>query len=1433
MPPLSHPQAQFVPISPELDLATLVESASNFDYVTRLPRGMLQEHSAQSLEQLILLHVVIGGKPLVIEGWEDHMDPNIFSPHWLQQTMDKTEQRVRDIPSSQDIPMTMGHYLRSMHQLTNQFTNTNYRNAKRQRLYLKDIDVPEEWAIALEALLPETFYYLNDCIESRTGGAGAIQVPNEFGQMGFGKGVAPAGDLMSALPEEMRAMNLMCYIGHEGTYTPAHREMCASLGHNIMVETSTNEYGAKAGSSLWFMTETKEREVVSEYFLSMLGHDIEVEKHFAQINAWKKAPFNVWVVEQKLGDLILIPPLAPHQVWNRGTRTMKAAWNRTTVDTLELALHEALPRARLVCRDEQYKNKAIIYYSLVKYYDLLLRDTIEPQMWKFGRVKQTLEDFKRLFALYQEVLVSEMFAAAQPEKDVEMLPFDSNVTCSYCRCNIFNRFLTCRSCIVEEVDTYDICMECFAMGRSCACISNFSWVEQWQWSDLTANYERWRQLLVKRDGFFDFRKSAQPLDIAKKRYGRKPIAHVCQEQLKIRPWKDINNVVHEPEVTDFEPEVDDEGRVKRKKTGAARGRHPKKVAGKTHSCHVCFHQEYIWKLAFCTTCAQAYCYGVLWRAFDLMPQEVMEDRDWSCPRCLGICSCGACRKKANQQPYKPKGTLLGHETKKVADLRSVESLVDFSKTNLTWLRGEGDDNPQESARMKKLKEKAEAAKAQEDVIDENYLDTGNQGYNGYDRNDENAMLEIDPQLLEIEGTAQPSDGDYGNEDNSGHGGSSNEKQRDRMNNLDVEFDDYIPENSHNTSKLDAPVPPMVVQEPAAGVEPVPVGAGRMMGGGYYQQESNGLDKILYDAPIGEESSEPNIAPTVLPTPAGMKLSDLIPQQQEVMSKKKRKNTDQDDRDFFTSKRQKKAVTKRKETAVKKRLAGQIAGTMVLDLDDDASEPKKQLLDRGFQKPQTYINIGEEAMPYTEDDILVAPESKPRADEDDAVRLAALAMKHMNKNGDGSVDQPAKERRSRRTRGSTDDAGQSPNVPSPKKERKPLWLARKEAEDSSEVFPSEVATRRKRRSGGTRDDSEPSVVVDISSGSKDEYAEKTSRNADGESLYGSDPFASEHSAAEENSRESPAFATKLGRPSKGRRSESVSTDSDSETHYREKEAYKFRVGNPRKSLGANETPKTGIRPCSSLPNPSEAFDLGDDAPHTAPKRRGHPPKNPSASSNFSARKPSGPTEMLSLKERLKMKGKSFKIVAGKPTRVSASSSRIVLSDSYTGARSEDIENVLQVESPRVQNGDTDLVSPDDDEYDMSANFNAQASKYNGTVHDAPKYTETGSMVIRKDVSLSPSPEPTPFVQNKKNYSGPTVIRKDGLDLASPERQRSPATMSPPAIKGPTIVRLVSPEEESSQYETSEDEEIMLPKPSHTHGRVTAVDARRGGGRPSFT
>ncbi|KAK8107249.1 uncharacterized protein PG998_009262 [Apiospora kogelbergensis] len=591
MPTALHPQARFDPIPPDLDLHAIVDRNPNFDWVYRINLNQIGRLGSSGFEKLVQLHVIEGGRPLVIEGWNKVLPKSLFSAKWLETTHDKKQENVRDIGSQSDIPMTTGHYLRSMRQLTNQWSPTNFREERRQRLYMKDIDCPQEWYDHLRKVIPPNVFYMNDNVN---GTAGTVTRDDDI----FAApdvSAAVAGDLMSSLPEEMRAQNLMCYIGHEGTYTPAHREMCASLGQNIMVEASGSENGEKPGSSIWFMTETKDREVVREYFLSMLGHDIEIEKHFAQINAWKKANFPVYIVEQKAGDFILVPPLAPHQVWNRGTRTIKVAWNRTTVETLDLALQEALPKARLVCRDEQYKNKAIIYFTLEKYQKELqtLENSFGVEALGLGReltqdsprLKEMAKDFRYLFGLYTNILVDEMFGPKHI--DVEYIEFDSNITCSYCRSNIFNRFLTCKCCVRHLIngdeDTYDICMECYAMGRSCVCISGLQWCEQWHWPDLVEQHEQWRAMVIKQDGFVDIEYSPQPLEIARRKSGKKSIAQVCQEQLRRRPWSDITKPAHEPAPepgSEPEPEVDEDGRVKKKKKYTR-----KQKRGDLYRCH--------------------------------------------------------------------------------------------------------------------------------------------------------------------------------------------------------------------------------------------------------------------------------------------------------------------------------------------------------------------------------------------------------------------------------------------------------------------------------------------------------------------------------------------------------------------------------------------------------------------------------------------------------------------------------------------------------------------------------------------------------------------------------------------------------------------------------------------------------------------------------
>ena len=87
--PAQRPSASFEPISPDLDLAALVEETPNFEYVVRISCEMIESQGLEAFEKLVLLHVIIGGKPLVIEGFHNRLDSWTFTSQWLQDNLGK------------------------------------------------------------------------------------------------------------------------------------------------------------------------------------------------------------------------------------------------------------------------------------------------------------------------------------------------------------------------------------------------------------------------------------------------------------------------------------------------------------------------------------------------------------------------------------------------------------------------------------------------------------------------------------------------------------------------------------------------------------------------------------------------------------------------------------------------------------------------------------------------------------------------------------------------------------------------------------------------------------------------------------------------------------------------------------------------------------------------------------------------------------------------------------------------------------------------------------------------------------------------------------------------------------------------------------------------------------------------------------------------
>lgn len=95
--PAQRPRAALEPISPDIDVSALVDSASNFDFVARIHCDSIDQNGLESFEKLVLLHVVLGGKPLVVEGFNERLDSSIFSEKWLRTQHGKKSKLLRMI----------------------------------------------------------------------------------------------------------------------------------------------------------------------------------------------------------------------------------------------------------------------------------------------------------------------------------------------------------------------------------------------------------------------------------------------------------------------------------------------------------------------------------------------------------------------------------------------------------------------------------------------------------------------------------------------------------------------------------------------------------------------------------------------------------------------------------------------------------------------------------------------------------------------------------------------------------------------------------------------------------------------------------------------------------------------------------------------------------------------------------------------------------------------------------------------------------------------------------------------------------------------------------------------------------------------------------------------------------------------------------------
>ncbi|KAI9237612.1 MAG: hypothetical protein BYD32DRAFT_415844 [Podila humilis] len=298
--------------------------------------------------------------------------------------------------------------------------------------YAKDVTCPGPWRAYLEDTLPSWLAYMSD------------------------------NDLLANVTGGNAAENLMIYMGTEGTWTPAHIDQCGAIGHNLMAWADDDS------RSIWFMISAKDKKNAEKFWRS-LGHPLEYEGYFASVEELKTANFPIYVIEQKLGDFVMVPSESYHQVVNMGKATIKVSWNRLTAHSLTAAIKNVLPRYREIFRPESYRIKLIVHETLRSWTDLLCGNRDLPQP-----VEYFCESFKTILGLFQGIVEDDwvdldvVFKGkkdqwfSKPSGTADAEP----VRCDFCHADIWNRRFHCPDC-AEEDDAYEICMYCFAQGRGC------------------------------------------------------------------------------------------------------------------------------------------------------------------------------------------------------------------------------------------------------------------------------------------------------------------------------------------------------------------------------------------------------------------------------------------------------------------------------------------------------------------------------------------------------------------------------------------------------------------------------------------------------------------------------------------------------------------------------------------------------------------------------------------------------------------------------------------------------------------------------------------------------------------------------------------------------------------------------------------------------
>ncbi|KXS08906.1 hypothetical protein M427DRAFT_76162 [Gonapodya prolifera JEL478] len=292
-----------------------------------------------------------------------------------------------------------------------------------------------------------------------------------------------ANDIFSCIPQGLQVEKLMMYIGGHGSGTAGHVDACGTIAINMMTD------GTHQSRALWIVVSDLEKaaEVWQRHGIYPVSCQQNLFTDSGVLPYAKAVENSAYIFLQRVGDMVILPGNAAHQVVNLGDTSLKVAWNVGTPATLDTFIRTIQPHYAAAGKTETYRSKytALMATAAATKYRLKSLSDISFFAQASDFAPTYPEDLAVLIRLLDYIIQDEAVTvdATGYRKEVnarELL--NEPISCNVCNCDIFNRAWICESCANPS---FELCNSCRADGRSCVNQSHtLVPVQQYEMEDL-------------------------------------------------------------------------------------------------------------------------------------------------------------------------------------------------------------------------------------------------------------------------------------------------------------------------------------------------------------------------------------------------------------------------------------------------------------------------------------------------------------------------------------------------------------------------------------------------------------------------------------------------------------------------------------------------------------------------------------------------------------------------------------------------------------------------------------------------------------------------------------------------------------------------------------------------------------------------------------